>query len=67
MLIFKKEYGSPADLIIDTEEYHDEKNEFHGYRSLMKDGDGILIKEFYHENFRDRVHWADGYMTALTK
>ena len=67
MIQFKKENGFPRDLTIETEEYEDKAEGFKGYKSKMINGRGQVIKEFYHNDMRARVHWADGYFTALRK
>jgi len=71
MILFKKENGFPEDLTIETERVEEdlgkEDGVFKGYKSRMFNGKGKLIKEFYHTDLRARVHWADGYFTALRK
>jgi len=68
MVIFKKENGFPVNLTIETEDYEDKKEGFKGYISKFYIHKGTrkkLIKEFYHKDYRDRIHFADGFFTAL--
>jgi hypothetical protein len=62
MLEFKKENGFPVDLTFDTEPIIDPTGGFH---TKVIDGNGNIIKQFDHKEMRARVHWADGYFTAL--
>jgi hypothetical protein len=71
-VLFQKINGFPVDLLIETEEYEDKDPDgtpFKGFVSkiyLGKDAnDKNLIKEFYHSQWRDRIHFADGFFTAL--
>lgn len=63
MLRFLKENGFPETVIFDTIEVNEDG--FKGFHSKALDEKGNLIKEFDHTALRARVHWADGYFTAL--
>ncbi len=63
MLRFLKENGFPVDLEFDTSPYHDDKEEFHGWKSKVY-VNGDLYTEFCHSDYRDRVHWANGFLAA---
>jgi hypothetical protein len=63
MLRFLKENGFPVDLTFDTKEVNEPDHK--GFHSKALDGNGNVIREFYHKEMRARVHWADGYFTAL--
>jgi hypothetical protein len=70
MLAFLKENGFPIDLIIETEEYEDKEEHgahWKGFKSsVYLDREKTkLLKEFYHDKWRDRVHFADGVFTIL--
>lgn len=63
MLRYLKENGFPVDLEFDTFPYHDDKEEFHGWKSKVY-VNGDLYTEFCHSDYRDRVHWANGFLAA---
>jgi len=68
-VFFQKTNGFPVDLLIETEKV-DEKDPdgtiFKGFKSKFFLGEKKkLIKEFYHTDYRARIHWANGYFTAL--
>lgn len=65
MLRFLKENGFPQDLIFDTREHEDKEKGFKGFKTVVTNGKGKVLKEFTHKDMRARVHWADGYFTAL--
>jgi len=65
MVAFLKENGFPCTLFIETQDYEDKSEGFKGYESVITDENGKVIKEFIHKDLRARVHWADGYFTAL--
>lgn len=65
MVTFKKENGFPCDLTIETEEYEDKVEGFKGYKSKMINETGEVINEFTHKDMRARIHWANGYFTAV--
>ena len=67
MLVYKKENGFPTDLIFETEEFEIIEEGYKGFKSIVKDKDGKIVKEIYHAKIHDRALWADGYMTALEK
>jgi hypothetical protein len=64
-VVFKQENGFPKDFTIETKEYEDFETEFKGYKSFFRDKNEKLIFEFIHSDFRSRIHWASGYITAL--
>lgn len=66
MVEYKKENGFPIDLNVVTEEYYDVDTDWKGFKSTMTESSGNVIKILYHTEHRARVHWVDGYMTALT-
>lgn len=65
MIRFLKENGFPVTIIIETEDFKDKLEGFEGYHSVIKDEDGKVISQFAHKDLRARVHWANGYFTAL--
>jgi hypothetical protein len=65
MVVFKKENGFPCDLTIETEEYEDKEEGFKGFISKMINEAGEVIAEFTHSDMRARIHWANGFFTAL--
>ena len=60
MLRYLKDNGFPVDLEFDTFPYHDEKEDFHGWRSKVYVNND-LFTEFCHANYGDRIHWANGF------
>ena len=65
MLCFKKENSFPCTLFFETVDYEDKKEGFKGYQTVVTDENGKVVREFTHRELRARVHWADGYFTAL--
>ena len=63
MLKFLKNNGYPVDLFFETEEHHDEENDFHGWKSKIF-VDGAHYRDFIHPEYRDRVKWANGFFAA---
>jgi len=68
-VLFKKENGFPVDLLIETEDYEEndpKEGHWKGFKSKFYLGkEKKLIKEFYHSDYRARVHFANGFFTAL--
>jgi len=65
MVAFLKENGFPCTLFLETCDYKDPEEGFDGYQTVVTDENGKVIKEFNHRELRARVHWADGYFSAL--
>lgn len=65
MIKFFRKNGFPEDIIIETKEYSNEETEFKGFESIVKNKKQEILKKFYHKEMRDRLHWIDGYFTAL--
>jgi hypothetical protein len=65
MVRFLKENGFPVTIIIETEDFKDKVEGFEGYHSIIKDEEGKVITQFAHKDLRARIHWANGYFTAL--
>jgi hypothetical protein len=66
MVRFSEENGFPMTLISDTDfNYEDPQNEFKGYYTKVLDVAGNVIGEFAHQNLRERIHWVNGFYTAL--
>jgi len=63
MLRYLRENGFPIDLEFDTFPFHDDKEEFHGWKSKVY-VNGDLFTEFCHSDYRARVHWANGFFAA---
>jgi hypothetical protein len=63
MVIFKQENGYPTDITLKTIEIDD--GDFKGYKTQVYNKYGNMIREFYHTDYRARIHWADGYFSAL--
>lgn len=67
MVSFLKENGFPATVHIETEDFEDKLKPFKGYHSVIKDEDGNILSQFAHTDLRARIHWVNGYFTALRK
>lgn len=66
MVRFLKENGFPMTIILETEfDYVDTVNDFKGHYTRIKDENGVVISEFEHEDLRARIHWVNGFFTAL--
>lgn len=65
MISFQKENGFPMTIFIETSDYEDPAEPFHGYESIVTDENNNVIAEFRHVDLRGRVHWANGFFTAL--
>jgi hypothetical protein len=63
MLRFLKNNGFPVDLEFDTFPYHDDREDFHGWKSKVYVNND-LFTEFCHANYGDRIHWANGFLSA---
>jgi len=67
MIAFLKENGFPMTIFIETSDFKDTKEGFEGYISVVTDDEGNVISEFTHADLRARVHWSNGFFTALRK
>jgi hypothetical protein len=66
MVRFLEENGFPMTLILDTDfNYYDPKTEFKGYYTKVTDAAGNIVGEFAHKDLRGRIHWVNGFFTAL--
>jgi hypothetical protein len=66
MVRFLEENGFPMTLILDTEfDYYDPKTEFKGHYTKVLDAAGSVVGEFAHKDLRGRIHWVNGFFTAL--
>jgi hypothetical protein len=66
MVRFLKENGFPMTLILDTDfEYEDKENEFKGHYTIITDDKGNIVGQFAHTDLRARIHWVNGFFTAL--
>jgi hypothetical protein len=66
MVRFLEENGFPMTVNIDTDfNYEDPKNEFKGYYSTFTDAAGNVLGKFAHTDLRARIHWVNGFFTAL--
>lgn len=68
MILYKKENGFPMNLKIETLEHEEimEDNEvWRGFKSIVIDEKGKEIANFTHGNYRDRIHWVNGFMEGL--
>ncbi len=65
MVSFLKENGFPATINIDTKENLDELSGLTIYRSVITDETGNVLGDFSHTDLRARIHWVNGYFTAL--
>lgn len=63
MLQYLKNNGFPVDLFFETNPYHREEDDYHGWLSKIFI-DGFHYKNFIHTDYRDRVKWADGFFAA---
>ena len=65
-VFYQKKNGFPVNLLFETEESVDIKENWKGFKTKIYLGKKKkLIKEFYHSKYRDRIAWADGFFTAL--
>lgn len=62
---FLKENGFPATIHIETQDLEDVTKNFKGYHSVITDETGKQLAQFCHTDLRARIHWANGYFTAL--
>lgn len=67
MVHFLKKNGFPMTVRIETSEFEDPKEGFKGYQSKFTDENGNEITTIYHTDLRGRIHWIDGFFTALRK
>jgi hypothetical protein len=65
MVSFLKENGFPATLHIETQDFVVVTKNFKGYHSVIRDENGNILSQFCHTDLRARIHWANGYFTAL--
>jgi hypothetical protein len=65
MLIYKKENGFPVSLFIETSDAEDKKEEWKGYESVVFDEDHNEVGRFFHNDFRARVFWAEGFFKGF--
>jgi len=61
MLRYLKNNGFPVDLEFKTEPYEDKEENFHGFKSEVF-VDGNHFTDIIHSNYRDRVHYANGFL-----
>jgi len=61
---FKEENGYPMTLHIETSDFY-MHGERIGFQSIVTDDSGTGISKFIHEDLRGRIHWVDGFFTAL--
>ena len=62
-VIYKQENGFPADITFKTVAVNE--GDFKGYKTQVYNKYGNMIREFYHIDRRARIHWVDGYFSAL--
>jgi hypothetical protein len=66
MVRFLEENGFPMTLNLDTDfDYQDIKNDFKGHYTKVTDAAGNIVGEFAHKDLRARIHWVNGFFTAL--
>ena len=65
MVSFFKENGFPMTIHIETIDFEDMNEPFSGYSSTVTDESNNIIAEFKHVDLRARIHWANGFFTAL--
>jgi hypothetical protein len=63
MLRYLKNNGFPVDLEFQTDPYHSDDDDFHGFKSEIF-VDGNHFTDLIHSNYRDRVHYANGFLAA---
>lgn len=63
MLRYLKINGFTVDLEFKTEPYEDKEENFHGFKSEVF-VDGNHFTDIIHSNYRDRVHYANGFLAA---
>jgi hypothetical protein len=68
MVHFLQENGFPMTLHLDTNfEFEDKENEFKGHYTTITDDAGNVVGEFAHTDLRARIHWVNGFYTALRR
>jgi hypothetical protein len=67
MVSFIKENGFPATIHIDTIDLYDMVSKTTNYRTTIRDESGNILSEFNHTDLRARIHWANGFFTALRR
>jgi len=65
MVRFLKENGFPMTLILDTDFEHKDEDGNPCHKTKMLDENGNILSEFEHKDLRARIHWANGFFTAL--
>jgi hypothetical protein len=65
MLSFLKENGFPMTIHFETSKFEDQKEDFHGWESIVTDANGKELGRFTHSVYHDRAYWANGFFTGL--
>jgi hypothetical protein len=65
MVSFLKENGFPMTIHIETSDYEDLQEPFKGYQSTLTDDNGVELAKFRHTELRARIHFVNGFFTAL--
>jgi hypothetical protein len=63
MLRYLKNNGFPVDLEFQTDPYHSDDDDFHGWKSKIF-VNGNYYKDLIHTEYRGRVSWATGFFDA---
>ncbi len=66
MLIYKKENGFPVSISLATLEAEDSKEGWKGFETIVTSEDNQEIARFFHNHYRSRVHWVNGFFKGLT-
>lgn len=68
MIIFKKEYGFPLNVSVETKKYKKDNSViFKSKICLIKDDNTKkVLTEFFHYNLKDRVYWVRGFFAGYT-
>ena len=65
MVSFLKENGYPITIHLNTNEFEDMAEPFSGYLTIVSNESGEEISQFRHVDIRARIHWANGFFSAL--
>lgn len=65
MVSFLEENGYPMTVHVETKEDVSPENGVGIYESKITDDAGNVLKTFSHSDLRARIHFVDGFFTAL--
>jgi len=68
MVTYKKENGFPLDLVLNTKKYSEileDDETWTGWETEVLNEDNKVIVSFTHKDYRDRIHWVNGFFSGL--